>query len=174
VTRASLYGAAWVLLFAAIVVFGPDTPNPYTHTANAAAVRGTQVQLVQGKGVEWWSRRAVQARKDANARARTIRRLKHVIAGSTKIQTAIDLAAITYHVDAGELSHKASCESTGGHGYNPYAKNRSSTAAGLFQFLDTTWASTPYARFSPYDPLAAALAAGWMHAHGRGSEWVCR
>ena len=31
-------------------------------------------ETVQGKGVRWWARRAVQARKDANARGRTIRR----------------------------------------------------------------------------------------------------
>jgi hypothetical protein len=31
----------------------------------------------QGRTAEWWSRRAVQARKDANARGRTIRRLQN-------------------------------------------------------------------------------------------------
>jgi hypothetical protein len=30
----------------------------------------------QGKTAEWWAKRAVQARKDANARGRTIRRLE--------------------------------------------------------------------------------------------------
>lgn len=34
------------------------------------------VAVVQGKDAAWWSRRAVQARKDANARGRTIRRLR--------------------------------------------------------------------------------------------------
>lgn len=36
----------------------------------------------QGKPVRWWARRAVQARKDANARGRTIRRLKRELARS--------------------------------------------------------------------------------------------
>jgi hypothetical protein len=31
----------------------------------------------QGKTARWWARRAVQARRDANARGRTIRRLQH-------------------------------------------------------------------------------------------------
>ena len=31
----------------------------------------------QGKTARWWARRAVQARKDANARGHTIRRLQH-------------------------------------------------------------------------------------------------
>jgi hypothetical protein len=40
--------------------------------------QASSVELtVQGKGVVWWSRRAVQARKDANARGRTIRRLQN-------------------------------------------------------------------------------------------------
>lgn len=172
--RGIAYGLCWVALFLAAALVGGDDPNPYTAPAAAAATKSASIELVQGKGVVWWSRHAVQARKDANARAHTIRRLKHVIAADVTIQQAIDLAAIAYGVDDGTLSRKASCESTGGHGYNPHAKSTRSTAAGLFQFLDTTWASTPYARFSPYNPLAAALAAAWMHANHRGGEWVCQ
>ena len=37
---------------------------------------GTERTTVQGKRVEWWARHAIQARKDANKRGRTIRRLK--------------------------------------------------------------------------------------------------
>jgi hypothetical protein len=177
--------AVVVSVFVVAVRVGGDDPNPYAQ----AATKGASVELVQGKGVVWWSRRAVQARKDANARARTIRRLKQVVAGDTTIQNAIDLAAIAYNVSASTLSRKASCESTGGHGYNPNAASTSSSARGLFEFLTRgrvhrygdhvlvdggTWATTPYWMFSPYNPLAAALAAGWMHAHGRGGEWVCR
>lgn len=33
----------------------------------------------QGRGVRWWARRAVQARRDANARGRTIRRLQATV-----------------------------------------------------------------------------------------------
>jgi hypothetical protein len=50
------------------------------HVARAEAATAAADVLVvketyQGKTVRWWARRAVQARKDANARARTIRRL---------------------------------------------------------------------------------------------------
>lgn len=38
--------------------------------------------LYQGKSVRWWARRAVQARKDANARGRTIRRLQRELGSS--------------------------------------------------------------------------------------------
>jgi hypothetical protein len=71
---------------------------------------------------------------------------------------ALRLAAVAYHVDVGLLYRIASCESTGGDGLKADAKNPSSTAAGLGQFLDSTWASTPYAGFSVYSPYANALA----------------
>lgn len=160
--------AVWV----ACVKVGGDDPNPYAH---AATIRARGV-LVQGRDVRWWAQRAVRARRDANARARTIRRLRRVIAGDTTIVDAIRLAAVTFHVDPATLERKASCESTGGNGYNPAAYNSTSGAAGLFQFEPGTWSSTPYRAFSPYDPLAAALAAGWMHSPKvhRGAEWDCR
>jgi hypothetical protein len=54
------------------------------------------------------------------------------------------------------------------------ATNPSSKAAGLFQFLWSTWASTPQGRsgLSPYDPVAARNAARWMLAQGRAREWI--
>jgi len=64
----------------------------------------------------------------------------------------------------------ARCESQ----YNPYAVNRSSGAAGLFQFLATTWAGTPYAGQSPFDAVANARAAAWLlQTYGAG-QWECR
>lgn len=158
----------------AAAIFGPDgRPASLPRTARAGE------RTIQGKGIAWWANHAVQARKDANARARTIRRLRRAVHTSTTIEDAIRLAAVVYHVDPRMLERKASCESTGGHGYNPHAIGHRQVAGerpvGLFQFLPSTWRSTPFARFSPFDPLAAALAAGWMHgpAH-RGTEWACR
>ena len=57
---------------------------------------------------------------------------------------------------------------------DPGATNRSSGAAGLFQFLPSTWRTTPQGRagLSPYDPVAATAAAEWMVAQGRIREWV--
>jgi len=64
----------------------------------------------------------------------------------------------------------ARCES----GYNPGAYNPRSGASGLFQFLPSTWRTTPYAAASIFDPWASAQAARWMFDRGRASEWVCR
>lgn len=57
---------------------------------------------------------------------------------------------------------------------DPNATNRWSRAAGLFQFLPSTWRTTPQGRagLSPYDPSAALAAAEWMVSQGRVREWV--
>ena len=55
--------------------------------------------------------------------------------------------------------------------YNFKATNSSSGAAGLYQFMPSTWESTPYGRYSPYHPRWAALAAMWMWKHGKQSHW---
>jgi len=59
-------------------------------------------------------------------------------------------------------------------GGNPNAVNRSSGAAGLLQFLPSTWAGTPQGRagLSVFNPQAARAAAAWMLAQGRAKEWV--
>jgi Transglycosylase SLT domain len=64
----------------------------------------------------------------------------------------------------------AKCES----GYNPNAVNASSNAKGLFQFLPSTWASTPYAGSSPFDPVANAKAAAWLYGRSGPGQWECR
>jgi hypothetical protein len=64
----------------------------------------------------------------------------------------------------------AACES----GFNPNAYNRSSGASGLFQFLPSTWAHTPYAGRSVFDPDANARAAAWLYQQDHGSAWTCR
>lgn len=56
---------------------------------------------------------------------------------------------------------------------DPQAYNPRSGAAGLFQFLFSTWMTTPQGRagLSRYDPGAARSAARWMIAEGRLHEW---
>jgi len=63
----------------------------------------------------------------------------------------------------------AKCESN----YNPYAVNRSSGASGLFQFLPSTWAGSPYHAESVFDPSANAHAAAWLYQRSGPSQWVC-
>ncbi len=55
--------------------------------------------------------------------------------------------------------------------FNWRVTNASSGAAGLYQFMPGTWASTPYRRHSPYHPKWASLAAMWMWKRGLYSHW---
>ena len=63
----------------------------------------------------------------------------------------------------------AKCESN----YNPYAVNRSSGASGLFQFLPSTWAASPYRAQSVFDPTANAHAAAWLYQRSGPGQWSC-
>jgi hypothetical protein len=66
----------------------------------------------------------------------------------------------------------ASCEST----LNPNAYNGILGAAGLFQIIPGTWASTSEARQSAYNPYANIQAAHEIFARDgySWSEWQCR
>lgn len=69
------------------------------------------------------------------------------------------------------------CESRG----NPNAKSPISTAAGLWQFLRSTWdraagatGSPSYSAGGPYDPVWATINASWLRARGSGwRQWEC-
>lgn len=62
------------------------------------------------------------------------------------------------------------CESNG----DPDAAHPTSGAAGLWQFIPSTWAwSKPWPEASPYNPTAAFIAARWlMDTYGK-SQWAC-
>lgn len=122
-------------------------------------------------------RRADDLQRRLTRRVLQVRSLRRALLHRASSLEALRLAAVAYRVDYRLLYRIAACESTGGAGLNAYAKNRSSTAAGLGQFLDGTWASTDYASFSVYSPYANALAmgaevraghAGWQWAASRG------
>lgn len=90
------------------------------------------------------------------------------------------LAARTYLIGVGELAApvhrptgRLACIAYAESRNNPNATNPQSGAAGLFQFLPSTWRTTPQGRagLSVYDPVAATSAAEWMVAQGRIREW---
>jgi len=143
------------------------TLDPHHHGSHWRVVGHGQIRF-DGLGPERWAQRARRAEaKVASLRSR-LSKERRIILSSPTVTEAIDLAAATYGY-GGTLWRKARCES----GLNAWAHN-SSGASGLFQFLTSTWRTTPYSNFSVFDPFANALAAGWMHSHGRGGEWSCR
>jgi hypothetical protein len=85
------------------------------------------------------------------------------------VRACIRRAAIHRGQSYDYLVSVAWCESR----FNPRAYNTASGAGGLFQFLASTWATTPQRRRSRFSAKWAALAAAWMFEHGRAREWVC-
>jgi soluble lytic murein transglycosylase-like protein len=90
-------------------------------------------------------------------------------AGSSTMVNIITAAALRYGQSPSAMLAVARCES----GLNPRAVNPASEASGLFQFLPSTWRTTPYANASIFDAEANANAAAWMWSVGRRNEWVC-
>lgn len=84
---------------------------------------------------------------------------------------AMRLASSMTGVRYSELRAVASCE-TGGT-FSPLAKNSHSTAAGLLQFLDSTWRDQGMRGFSVYDPVANALAAARIVRREGWGQWQC-
>jgi soluble lytic murein transglycosylase-like protein len=98
-----------------------------------------------------------------------VRSLHRALRFDYEITNAVKLASIVYGVPRSLLWRKMWCESKGW----PFADNPTSDASGLFQFMPSTYRSTPFSSVSLWDPYANALAAGYMHRVGRGGEWEC-
>ncbi len=90
--------------------------------------------------------------------------------GGGDIAQIISDAAARYGQDPQAMLRVATCESN----LDPNAINGPGDTHGLFQFLPGTFAGTPYAGSSIYDPYANANAAAWMWSEGRRGEWVCQ
>lgn len=83
-------------------------------------------------------------------------------------QIIID-AARRYGQNPDAMLRVADCESD----LVPTAVNRSGSY-GIFQFVPSTWESTPYGDNDIFEAWANANAAAWMWSVGRRSEWVCQ
>jgi hypothetical protein len=114
------------------------------------------------------------------ARVREVRDLRRALAHKPSSLEALRLAAAVYRVPFRLLYRIATCESTGPpvpdapseRSLNPTAKNPRSTARGLAQALDTTWAASPFASFSVFSPYAAALFMGRQVSLGHLWQWA--
>ncbi|HET9015919.1 MAG TPA: SH3 domain-containing protein [Thermomicrobiaceae bacterium] len=91
-------------------------------------------------------------------------------AAGGSIVAIITAAATRYGQSSTDMLRVATCESS----LNPAAVNPTSGTMGLFQFLPSTWASTPYAGDSPTNAWASANAAAWMWSVGRRGAWACQ
>ena len=87
-----------------------------------------------------------------------------------EILNFIAKAAKKYGQSENAMVRVARCESV----LDPCAVNRSGPYYGLFQFLKSTWKTTPYGDRDIFDPEAQSLATGWMWKQGRKNEWACQ
>jgi hypothetical protein len=88
----------------------------------------------------------------------------------TDIVAIIRDAARRHQQPEEDLLRVGRCESN----LDPRAVNPAGPYFGLFQFLRSTWATTPYADRDIFDPVANANAAAWMWQQGRRHEWACQ
>ena len=87
-----------------------------------------------------------------------------------EILNFISQAAKKYGQSERVMVRVARCESA----LDPCAVNRSGPYYGLFQFLKSTWKTTPYGDRDIFDPEAQSLATAWMWKQGRKNEWACQ
>ena len=119
-----------------------------------------------GAGPERWAARYRKQKRLVAVLRRRLARQRYVMVHDPDVVEAINLAAATY--GSGSLLWRIARRESN---YVAGARNPQSTASGLFQFLNTTWANTPYGGFDVYSPYANALAAGWMIHNGHASAW---
>jgi transglycosylase-like protein with SLT domain len=79
-------------------------------------------------------------------------------------------AAGNYGQSPDDMLRVARCES----GLNPSAVGGGGSYYGLYQFVPSTFAGTPYGSYDIFDPWANANAAAWMWSEGHKGDWVCQ
>ena len=86
----------------------------------------------------------------------------------TRVVSCIRLGAWRHRQPFGDMLRVARCESS----LDPF--NEYAGHYGLYQFLSSTWATTPYRFHWIYSARYQSLATGWMWKVGRRGEWACR
>jgi hypothetical protein len=79
-------------------------------------------------------------------------------------------AARKYGQSRTVMERVARCESN----LDPCTVNPAGPYYGLFQYLKSTWKTTPYSNRSIWDPEAQSLATAWAWQQGRKNEWACQ
>lgn len=113
--------------------------------------------------------RVKSARLIASLR-RENRGLHRALHASPTTRDAITIGSVVSGTPRNVLDAVAWCESR----HDPNAENATSTAAGLMQYIDTTWADTTMGRagISRLNPYAAAIQAGYSIRHRGLGPWT--
>lgn len=86
-----------------------------------------------------------------------------------KTRGYIKQAAKKYNQNYKDMLCVAQCESA----LDNCAVNKQGKSYGLFQFIRSTWDSTPFDKKDIFDAKWSAFATGWMWKEGRQNEWTC-
>jgi hypothetical protein len=184
----------WAVILAAVVVPRLDAPAVVSHAAVAVTqlsaydrlsvvqnTRHERVQAAQMAQVNAWTQELKQGLADYQAQQDAL---------AAAEAEAVRIAALNNHPPPPGYIAKiitdafsplgpnavvwalriAYCESR----YHPNSVNSDSGASGLFQFMPGTWAGTPWASQSPFDPVANAQAAAWLYSHYGPGRWSCK
>jgi hypothetical protein len=112
--KLAAFAAGFVL---AIPVVGRAVDQQFPGQVAIGAPLMVEDATYQGKGVHWWARRAVQARKDANARARTIRQLRSVVRARLDMPTGHWLDGAFLCIHRWERNPRQGWQTSTGNGY---------------------------------------------------------
>ena len=185
--------AVWALVLVTVIL--PRVAPPAVHPVQVVVTqlsafdrnsvvkqnRAQKAQIAHSQQVTAWSNELkqglaqYQAKQQALAAAQA--QAAAIAARSNHVAPPPDIAQDIYNAFSplGPAAvqwavNVAYCESR----YHPNSVNSDSGASGLFQFLPSTWAFTPYAKYSPFDPKYNALAAAWLYQRDGPSQWVCQ
>lgn len=114
-------------------------------------------------GKKYW-----RDRKKAYFEYRTYKKQWGDCTDAGPVRDCIHGAAIEYGADERWMISVSWCESE----WKRYAQNPSGSTS-IFQFLYSTWLTTPYGNKDIYSVKYQSLAAAWMYVQNRQSEWVC-
>ena len=183
----------WVVLLVSIILprLDPPTVRPvqgavtqlsaFDRNSVAQQSRSERVQAAQMAEVASWQNELKQGLADHQAKQQALAAAKAQAAAiasrsnhpAPPPEIAQDITDAFSPLGAGAVQwamNVAWCESR----YHPNSVNSDSGAAGLFQFLPSTWSGTPYAHQSPFDPRANSFAAAWLYSHYGPGRWVCQ
>ena len=158
-----------------------NTPGALQQQSVIGSVHQQRIQAAEIALAEAWAQQydqgwtkyqaRLQAQAAAQAEAARIAALSNHPPPPAYIAQAIHDAFVPLGDRAVQWAFNvAYCESR----YHPTSVNSSSGAAGLFQFLPSTWAFTPEHAQSPFDPIANSQAAAWLYHRDGPSQWVCQ
>jgi len=144
-------------LIAIVALVGP--PHSTAPAPPCPTVRACRAELAEARRAVDWQRRA------RRALARHVRAVHR-----PDVVEAAQLAAVAVGVSPDDMVRVAECESH----LDPFARNASSGALGPWQYLPSTWRATRFARWSPTNPIAAALATALIVREQGWRQWVCQ